>query len=144
MDIESKIIALLNEADSKMNQQEFTALAESVIDYIDEIARSKKQPARISPVAADIIAKIDKAIQKFGTYSYDDKGPGEVMDINSIIINLQGKPIKEIGRILSEVLDNYPNYSRANTFVCCVIGEFDYLQEDEFDELLDLDERFEY
>jgi len=144
MDIESKIIALLNEAGSKMNQQEFSALAESVIDYIDEIARSKKQPVIISSDALDLINKIDAAIKKFGTYSYDDKGPYEVMNINEIMIGLQSKPIAEIGKILSEVLDNYPNYDRAHRFVCCVIGELDYLPEEEFDKLFDLDERFEY
>lgn len=144
MDIENKIIALLNEADSKMNQQEFSSLAESIIDYIDEIARSKKQPANISPDAIEIISMLDKAIQKFGTYSYDDKGPYEVMNIDAIVKNLQGKPVKEIGKILSEVLDNYPVYGRASTLVNCIIGEFDYLPEEDFDELFDCDERFEY
>jgi hypothetical protein len=144
MDIENKIITLLNEADSKMNQQEFSALAESVIDYIDEIARSKKQPVSISPDAIELIGKIDKTIQKFGTYSYDDKGPYEVMNMKEIMIGLQVKPITEIGKILSEVLDNYPVYGRAHSFVCCVIGELDYLPEEEFDKLFDLDERFEY
>jgi hypothetical protein len=144
MDIENKIITLLNEAGSKMNQQEFSSLAESIIDYIDEIARSKKQPVSISSDALDLINKIDAAIKKFGTYSYDDKGPYEVMNINEIMIGLQVKPITEIGKILSEVLDNYPNYDRAHTFVGCVIGELDYLPEEEFDKLFDLDERFEY
>jgi len=144
MDIENKIIELLNEADSKMNQQEFSSLAESIIDYIDEIGRSKKQPVSISPAALNLINKIDAAIQKFGTYSYDDKGPYEVMNMKEIMIGLQAKPITEIGKILSEVLDNYPNYGRAHSFVCCVIGELDYLPEEEFDKLFDLDERFEY
>jgi hypothetical protein len=144
MDIENKIITLLNEADSKMNQQEFSSLAESIIDYIDEIGRSKKQPVNISLDAIEIINKIDAAIQKFGTYSYDDKGPYEVMNIDEIINNLKTKPIKEIGKILSEVLDNYPDQRRASYFVNTIIGEFDYLPEEEFDELFDCDERFEY
>jgi len=116
-----------NEADSKMNQKEFSSLAES-----------------ISHEAIEIINKLDKAIQKFGTYSYDDKGPYEVMNIDAIVKNLQGKPVKEIGKILSEVLDNYPVYGRASTLVNCIIGEFDYLPEEEFYELFDCDERFEY
>jgi len=149
MDIESKIIILLNEADSKMNQQEFSALAESIIDYIDEIARSKKasKPAVyriIGAEAAELIDKIDAAIKRFGTYSYDDKGPYEVMNMKEIMIGLQSKPTAEIGKILSEVLDSYPNYGRAHSFVCCVLGELDYLPEEEFDELLGLDDRFEY
>lgn len=149
MDIESKIIELLNEADSKMSQQEFSSLAESVIDYIDEIGRSKKASKPtvyriIGAEAAELIEKIDAAIKRFGTYSYDDKGPYEVMNMKEIMTGLQSKPVKEIGKILSEVLDAYPVYGRAHSFVCCVIGELDYLPEEEFDELLDSDERFEY
>ncbi len=40
-DIENKIIEALNEADIKLDKKEFEQLASSIIDYIDEIARSK-------------------------------------------------------------------------------------------------------
>jgi uncharacterized FlgJ-related protein len=39
--IETKIVELLNEADKNLNKKEFESLAESVIDYINELARSK-------------------------------------------------------------------------------------------------------
>ncbi len=42
-EIENKIIELLNEADEKLSKMEFESLAESIIDYIDKIARSKTQ-----------------------------------------------------------------------------------------------------
>lgn len=41
-EMEDKIIELLNESDSKLSKEEFAVLAESIIDYIDEIGRSKK------------------------------------------------------------------------------------------------------
>ena len=41
-EIENKIIELLNEADETLSKEEFASLSESIIDYIDEIARSKK------------------------------------------------------------------------------------------------------
>lgn len=41
-EIENQIIESLNEADMKLSKKEFESLAESIIDYIDEIARSKK------------------------------------------------------------------------------------------------------
>jgi len=41
-DLESKIVELLNEADKTLTKNEFETLAESIIDYIDELARSKK------------------------------------------------------------------------------------------------------
>jgi hypothetical protein len=40
--IENKIIECLNEADDKLNVVDFSKLAESIIDYIDEIGRSKR------------------------------------------------------------------------------------------------------
>ena len=40
--IENKIIECLNEADDKLDADDFSRLAESIIDYIDEIGRSKR------------------------------------------------------------------------------------------------------
>jgi len=40
--IENEIIALLNQGEIDLNRDEFGSLAESIIDYIDEIARRKK------------------------------------------------------------------------------------------------------
>jgi hypothetical protein len=42
VDLETKIIECLKEADDKLDANDFSRLAESIIDYIDEIARSKK------------------------------------------------------------------------------------------------------
>jgi hypothetical protein len=106
--------------------------------------RKIKQSSSVSESANDIMSQIDNSIERFGSYSFDDKGPWEVMDINSIKKNLSTKSIKEIGAILSEILDNYSNYERARSVVGCILGEFDSLPESEFDELLDLDDRFEY
>ncbi len=99
---------------------------------------------KIVEEATAIINKIDTAIKKFGTYSYDDKGPYEVMNMKEIMISLETNSVKDIGKILSEILDTYPDYKRARSFVCCVLEELDYLSVEEFDELLASDERFEY
>ena len=40
--IENEIISLLNKAEIDLNRDEFASLAESIIYYIDEIARRKK------------------------------------------------------------------------------------------------------
>jgi hypothetical protein len=113
---------------------------------VSEIETRKSQKiSSVSKTAADIMGKIDEAIKRFGIYSFDDKGPDEIMDIDFITRSLlSGKPVKEIGSILSEILDNYSDSKRALRFVECIIGEFDYLPEDEFTELLESDERFEY
>lgn len=40
--IEDEIINCLNEADERLNADDFSKLAESIIDYIDDITRSKR------------------------------------------------------------------------------------------------------
>lgn len=40
--IEYKIIKYLNEADDKLDSDDFSRLADSILDYIDEIGRSKR------------------------------------------------------------------------------------------------------
>jgi hypothetical protein len=40
--IENKIIECLNEADDKLDSDDFSRLADSILDYIDEIGRSKR------------------------------------------------------------------------------------------------------
>lgn len=107
-------------------------------------SRKIKQSTSVSESANDIMSQIDKSIEMFGSYSFDDKGPWEVMNINSIKKSLSTKSIKEIASILSEILDSYSNYERAFSVVACILGEFDSLPEAEFDELLDSDDRFEY
>ena len=112
---------------------------------LSEIEKRKtKQYSSVSELAIDIMNQIDEAIKLFGNYSFDDKGPYEVMDIKSIKNKLSKKSIKEIASILSEILDNYPNYEKASRLVECIIGEFDNLPEDDFTELLNSDDRFEY
>lgn len=41
--IENRIIDALNEADDNLTKKEFEELSESIIDYIDEICRSKNK-----------------------------------------------------------------------------------------------------
>jgi hypothetical protein len=40
--LEDKIIDLLDEAGEKLSKDDFGILAESIIDYIDDISRSKR------------------------------------------------------------------------------------------------------
>ena len=41
-EIENKMIELLNQAEETLSKKEFASLSESIINYIDEITRSKK------------------------------------------------------------------------------------------------------
>jgi hypothetical protein len=57
--------------------------------------------------AKECIAKIRQAIKTFGTYSYDDKGPGEVMDMPAIIKAMEDMTGKQIADVLADIRSKY-------------------------------------
>lgn len=113
-------------------------------DVLESELKRRKEEIDIDPIAKDIMLKTDEALDRFGKYSFEDKGPWEVMDITSLTNQLKDKTAKDVGSILSKVLDNYNNQNYAKSVVGCIIGQLDSMPEDWFDELLDSDERFEY
>lgn len=112
--------------------------------------RNKETPLDVSKEALHIMKEIDSSLTEFGSYTFDDKGPYEVMSISDLKKELGKKSIKEIASILSEILDNYSKISKIGDYhhaievVNCLIGEFDSLPEEQFEELLSYDNRFQY
>jgi len=84
--------------------------------------------------------ELHSAIKQFGEYSFFDKGPDEVMDINSIVIELEKLPLNQIGKILSSILDEEKVYGR--NLAESLVGSLDHRED--FDDLFELDDRFEY
>lgn len=82
--------------------------------------------------------ELDKAISKYGKYTYHDKGAHEIMFIGSYIKELNEKSITEVANILSYVLDNHND---PYDLVTALIGDMD--NREDFDELFKLDERFD-
>jgi len=123
-----------------------------LLSEVDSRKEEKKNSIDADPIAIEIIEDIDYALVRFGKYQFSDKGPHEVMDIYSIKRKLETKPIIEIGKILTQVLDYYGyddvvsvgDYSHGSRVVNSLIGEFDSLSEEDFTELLNCDDRFEY
>ncbi len=81
----------------------------------------------------NIIKKeVDNAIKKFGTYTYFDKGPYEVMDVGkiiSLVINLDPKQISEVLNGLYASKDE--NHSYLSSFIVDYLGE--RMNEKDFD-----------
>lgn len=126
-----------------------------LLSEVDSRRNDEKEAIDADPLAIEIMEKLDNALKTFGTYTFGDKGPHEVMDIYSIKRKLETKPISEIGKILAQVLDNYENIStlgaryarkryESSKLVNAIIGDFDDLSEEDFTELLECDDRFEY
>jgi hypothetical protein len=53
--------------------------------------------------AAEIISQYKDAIKDFGTYTFDDKGADEVMDIRALAMAIEKLPAEEAAKILVEV-----------------------------------------
>jgi len=118
---------------------------------VSELERRKQESKielNLDTLAIEIIQETEKALTRFGEYTFGDKGPDEVMNISTISRKLKSKSVKEVATVLTQVLDNYGkissvgNHRHANAVVNSIICELDDM--DWFDELLNSDERFEY
>lgn len=71
-------------------------------------------------MTADDITKLLKvALKKFGTHNFDDKGPHEVMDVDSIAESLMLLPIQEVASILEKIAEIG---DREQTLVKCILA----------------------
>jgi hypothetical protein len=51
----------------------------------------------------ECIKIIKEALRQFGEYSYHDKGPDEVIDMNTVLYAFKGMTAKQIADVLAEV-----------------------------------------
>lgn len=122
-----------------------------------EIERRKTNKVRPSMDLSDTVQKnafnimnqLDDAFSMFGKYSFHDKGPDEVLDIDSIYNSLSKMSIEKVGEILVYVMDNYEDFSSKNgteeeaiTLANSIIHNFD--QHEDFEKFFEMDDRFEY
>lgn len=124
------------------NWQEF--IKDIPTDVLETELKRRKDEINVDPIAKNIMDKTDEALDRFGKYTFEDKGPWEVMDVTTLTNQLKDKTAKDAASILSQVLDNYSNQRYAASIVECIIGQLDSMPNDWFDELLSLDQRFEY
>jgi hypothetical protein len=105
----------------------------------------------LDEIGDKIIEETDMALKMFGEYSFGDKGPHEVMDVDSISDMFENKDIQDVARVLSFVLDNYHLKTKvgshdpqwvASSIVEALIHSLD--DREDFDELFQYDDRFEY
>lgn len=83
--------------------------------------------------AIDIINATKAALKQFGTYSFDDKGPGEVMHIRQIVAALELMPAPQVAQIILQLastheLEDERGRVVASTLVGCM---------EDWDELFD-------
>lgn len=74
---------------------------ETLRSSVGERTRAGRVVAMIT--ALECNKQILAAIKQFGTYSYDDKGPEEVMDIPVIVERMSSMNAQQIADVLAEV-----------------------------------------
>jgi hypothetical protein len=63
-------------------------------------------PEHAQTVAAGIIEQLESALKQFGEYSFDDKGPDEVMDTDAIRSQIDALPAEEAAAVLQALCDH--------------------------------------
>lgn len=76
--------------------------------------------------ATDIIQAAKTAIKTFGTYSFDDKGPHEVMNLGKIVAKLRTMPAPQVAQMIREIADtNALSHERGKAVASALVGIMD-------------------
>lgn len=68
------------------------------------------------------LSELGQALKRFGTYSFDDKGPVEVMDLEELIDEIRQLPVEDAVAVL-QTLDASEEYEgRASTLASELIA----------------------
>ena len=73
----------------------------------------------------ECLTELGVALKRFGTYSFDDKGPGEVMDIDRLVGKLRVMPVAEATSVLLELASCNEYDGRSNELACELAAELD-------------------
>ncbi len=93
------------------------------------------------PVTADeCIKAIESAIKEFGSYTYHDKGPKEVMDLYSLVTRFKTMSMSELAGLLNEVL----KHEDGETFVSSVLLELQTIPDKQWEELTSYHDLIKY
>jgi hypothetical protein len=119
----------------KLTESDIERLVNKILkeDWGDYIERSTNE------LGDTMIDDLNKALKMFGKYTYHDKGADEVMNTRKYVRMLEDKSPEEIGIILRYVLDNHDD---SQELIDCIITDMDH--RNDFEEILDQDDRFEY
>jgi hypothetical protein len=87
------------------------------------------------PVTEECLEKMTEALKRFGTYSYDDKGPNEVMDIPNLVAQIRALPVEEAGEVLLEIANSPTKKLRGAPLASAILMDLQ-----DWDELFEIPE----
>jgi len=86
----------------------------------------------------EIIESLKEALETFGTYTFDDKGPDEVMDTDKITDRLSKLTAKEAGEVLKRVRETPMKGKRSEHLADYLANMLDEMPEEWFEEMLEV------
>lgn len=89
-----------------------------------------------NPFSQKLLNELKQALKNFGTYSFDDKGPHEVMDVNSLVREYKILSLAEKMQVSKDLKSN----SRSNEVLIAILSELDekQLPEKDLKKILDV------
>ena len=82
-----------------------------------------KEPENIPETSQDILFRLDDALNIFGVYQYDQRGPKALLDLNSIVRTINDLPIKAAVDVLEAVCLTTYKQNRNKILVAAILEE---------------------
>ena len=124
---------------------------DALLDVVELVEKYSKESTFVIPTNNEpeceygeyLISELNNSLNQFGVYTFQDKGPHEVLHISKYVNHFKSMEVNDVATILTYVLDKskYPQYSED--FVNAIIGDLDSVLCN-FDTIFDYDDRFEY
>ena len=79
----------------------------------------------MNELTKECLTELGLALKQFGTYSFDDKGPHEVMYIDPLLAKFRVLPATEAARVLVELSESPEHSGRGNYLASTLVGEME-------------------
>ena len=79
----------------------------------------------MNELTKECLTELGLALKLFGTYSFDDKGPHEVMDIDSLGEKFRAMPAEKAAEVLVELAASQEHDRRGNWLASVLVGEME-------------------
>ena len=79
----------------------------------------------MNELTKECLTELGLALKLFGTYSFDDKGPHEVMDIAALGEKFRAAPAEKAAEVLVELAASPEHDGRGNWLASTLVGEME-------------------
>lgn len=89
---------------------------------IRKIRKTAEKKPKVHPLTKETLKAIGVALKMFGEYTFGDKGPHEVLDIDSITAKYRALPAPEAAKLLLELSKSKEHKSHGDHLAGSIIG----------------------